>query len=728
MNVSLFKNINDVNNGHQVGIVDVFDAIQTGQWMSHVETVRNATSKDHQKVLKKSVPYFTASGTFQHRRDDGLISHSGIIAIDFDNLDNVKETKSWLACDRFSWFTCESISGNGLCVFVKIDSTKHLESFKYLESYYLTNYQLAIDPACKDISRPRFVTYDPDGYLNPNAERLEFERESQFDPERIFGIAENMIRNSRDGERHFGLLKASRLMGGYVGSGLMDEIDCENRLASCWVERECDPSYNFKETISDGIGYGKNSPITIEHFKEKIKESAENKKQIAKVFKIVREINRAGRSWDHLDVISICESLFLNKQKVEQIFKQVFDEEKHLHGFDDKPKFVQTEIVIADKWEFRQNIVTQSIDYRVRLNPKDQFKPVNFDTVSRFAQHCGMVTSVDKIKSLLRSDFVPEYDPLKSYFLNLPEWDKKRDYISEFANHVSCEDQQFWMSMFKKHLVRSVAQIMEHRVNRFVLVLVGEKQSTGKSTFVRYLSPFPMGEYYTESKVRDDKDGQFAFAENFIYNIEELSDMGNADVNRLKAIISQAIIKERKPYAHDVKPVVRRCTFFGSTNNAQFLTDTENTRWLCHSIKNINWNYTKIDIHDIWSQAFSLYISGFNDQLETDENEFQAKQNKNFEVSDIGKEIISKYFKVCSRTSPESEFMTVADVFQYIMFMTDSKVKINERIVGKNMIQLGFEKDRKRVNSSVVRGYYVHKIAGAYVPENENEVVQNKMF
>jgi predicted P-loop ATPase len=245
--------------------------------------------------------------------------------------------------------------------------------------------------------------------------------------------------------------------------------------------------------------------------------------------------------------------------------------------------------------------------------------------------------------------------------------------------------------------------------------LVGEKQSTGKSTFIRFLSPFPIGQYYTESKVRDDKDGQFSFAENFIYNIEELSDMKNTDVNRLKAMISQAIIKERKPYAHDVEPVVRRCSFFGSTNNSQFLTDTENTRWLCFNIKNIDWNYTKIDIHSVWSQAYALFQQNFNDQLSSEENEHQMNRNKMHEVSDVGKELIAKYFQPCSKMDSYATFYTIADIVSRLTFYTDGRVKFNDRLIGKNMIQLNFNPDRKRINGNIVRGYYAKEITGTYI-------------
>lgn len=715
MNVSIFKTINDTTGGIEIDVEQVFDGIKTGHWVQHVEKVRNASDKTEQRKLKKTVPYFTASGTFTHRKDDGLKLHSGIIAIDFDDLDDVNDVKSYLCFDRYSWFTCESISGKGLCVFVKIEPERHLESFLFLEKYYLENYGLQIDKACKDISRPRFVTFDPNSIQNDSAVRLDIQKENEFDPERIISIAENMIRNATQGERHNKLLKASRLMGGYISGGLLDENEIENRLKNTWIERDFDKAYNFEKTIIDGINDGKASPITLEQFTKQIKKNTEDKKKTSAVFIYARELNRSGQKWTASHVIQMCETYLLNKERVEKIFKDVFEKEAIYFDFDNKAKPVKTEIVIADKWEFRRNTVTQSTDYRVRADKNSKFDRVNYDTVTRYALHCGQTTSPDKIKSLLRSDFVPDYDPLKTYFLNLPAWDGKTDFIEKFANHVKTDNQKFWLSMFKKHLVRSIGQIFSGSINRYVCVLVGEKQASGKSTFIRSLSPFSDGQYYTESKVRDDKDGQFSFAENFIYNIEELSDMKNTDVNRLKAMISQAIIKERKPYATDIESIPRRCSFFGSTNNAQFLTDTENTRWICNNVLSIDWDYTKIDINDVWAQAFALWQNKeFDSQLTKEENETQAQANKNYEVSDTGKELIAKYFEPLKKDDPESMFFTVADIVEILKHETNGNVQFNDRIIGKNLIQLEFERDRKRINGNVVRGYYAKKIQGQY--------------
>ena len=63
----------------------------------------------------------------------------------------------------------KSASGLGIAVLIKINPKKHLESFLSLERYYLEKFQIILDKSCKDVTRPRFVSYDPNAYINHKA-------------------------------------------------------------------------------------------------------------------------------------------------------------------------------------------------------------------------------------------------------------------------------------------------------------------------------------------------------------------------------------------------------------------------------------------------------------------------------------------------------------------------------------------------------------------------------
>ncbi|WKZ17747.1 MAG: BT4734/BF3469 family protein [Candidatus Jettenia sp. CY-1] len=172
--VSLYQNSFD-----RVGVVsnlcEIMEGIKSGKWQRQVEQVRGAKDRDN---LKQKIPAFTASGLFTGRNANGLQAHSGRIAIDFDLQDNptletgLEAVRKVLQEDRYSEYVSLSVSGKGLFVIAKIDGSKHAESFTFLEAYYQTDYRLTIDKACKDVSRLRFVSYDPNLYHNENAETV----------------------------------------------------------------------------------------------------------------------------------------------------------------------------------------------------------------------------------------------------------------------------------------------------------------------------------------------------------------------------------------------------------------------------------------------------------------------------------------------------------------------------------------------------------------------------
>lgn len=720
-NVTLFKNIKAKTGGKDYNIEKIFTWITSGAWEAKVELVRSSKNKEDKNKKKKEVPYFTASGTFETRNVDGLKEHSGVIAIDFDDLEDPNEVKSWLGLDRFSWFTCLSISGKGLVVFVKIEPNKHRESFDYLQEYYLQTYGLTIDKSCKDVTRARFVTFDKDGVKNDQAETLKLEEEAKFDPEKVLSQIENRVSSAQSGERHNVLLKQSILAGGYIAGNLIDEHEATVRLEKAFTSTPFDDHYNYKGTISDGIAHGKGNPITIELYKDSAKKNSRLTKAIKQLKYIVREQHRKGIFLTEAELEIQCKNLEINYDRAEDIVNKIYKEEADFYGFDKKNVAIKAQILIDQKFEFRNNVVKQAIDFREK-GSEDQFKPISFEDVWLYVQErTSSKVAIDNIKNLLRSSWVDEYDPFLEYFLNLEVWDGETDYIGELSKHIETDDNEYWSSMLKKHLVRSVGCSLAKKINRYVLVLVGEKQATGKSTFLRFLNPFPDSLYYTEAKLRGDKDSLFAMSENFLYNLEELSEMSKHDVNHVKALISQWSINERKPYAHSATTVFRRCNFFGSTNNAQFLTDTENTRWLCFEVKKIDWSYSKLDVNKIWSQAFALYNDGFDAELNKEENNKQTKVNKSYEVSDVGKDLIAKHFKPTKQKGGNISFYSVADIIEQLVTVTDGKIKFNERIMGRNLRQLGFVPGKQYINGNQVRGYWAEKVTGSYRGDESEE-------
>ncbi|MCP4552334.1 MAG: hypothetical protein GY834_09900, partial [Bacteroidetes bacterium] len=205
----------------------------------------------------------------------------------------------------------------------------------------------------------------------------------------------------------------------------------------------------------------------LEVIKEKKEELTDQQKSAWKeIYAFAHTLNRSGRKWASTDIKNLCEQFLISKDKVEKAFKKVFAENKIEFGINDKPEIFKVEVWLKKHWDFAENEVTQSTSFKEVGT--DEYETLNIDSIFRKIQHAGFKFPMDKLKSLLRSDFVHRYNPFIDYFNELEPWDGKTDYIAEFAKYVQVEDQEFFEAQFKKCLVRCIGCSLYWVENRIV--------------------------------------------------------------------------------------------------------------------------------------------------------------------------------------------------------------------------------------------------------------------
>lgn len=373
----------------------------------------------------------------------------------------------------------------------------------------------------------------------------------------------------------------------------------------------------------------------------------------------------------------------------------------------------KAENYLENKYEIRLNEVSAKIEIREN-GSLSQFREVNENSLFRELQHNDISISLNKITTLLQSDFIKSYDPFVDYFENLPKWNEEtnKDYIKQLTDYLPIKNKENFLHHFRKMLVRCIACSIDKKVfNKQVFVLVGEKQNTGKSTFCRWLCPDVLSDYMTEY-VNTDKDGLIILSTNFLINIDELAICTKPEINVLKSFISKDRINVRLPYARRASVHFRRASFIGSTNSDEFLTDeTGSVRWLCFELEGIiDFNYKKdININDLWSQAYHLYKTGYNYQLTTEEIREIEIQNSNYYVQSQEYQLIIKSLE--PSTKEEGEFMDATEISTYLL-SSFYGAKININAIGKAMKKLNFNKTSKyqSIKGNSRKGYFVKKI------------------
>src|SRR5690606_11515056 len=138
-----------------------------------IEQIRSSTNKDERDRHKKKLPAILFAGEFSERNNEGLINHSGLMVTDFDNFPNediYNEMFLKITQNPFVIFAFRGPSGNGIKAVVKIpqcDKFDHERYFKAFKKEFDFEY---FDQSNCDVSRVCFESYDPDCFVNLEAE------------------------------------------------------------------------------------------------------------------------------------------------------------------------------------------------------------------------------------------------------------------------------------------------------------------------------------------------------------------------------------------------------------------------------------------------------------------------------------------------------------------------------------------------------------------------------
>lgn len=169
--VSVFKG---VHASTPAGTKSIGLLVDNEKFADRVEAVRNEKNTVQKNILKTKLWAFTASGIFSGRNDKDLIAHSGVIAIDIDHKDNkhlsnYDELRSLISSVPYVAYCGHSVGGRGYFCLIPIkDPAKHAEHFASLQMDF-KRCGINVDPSGSNVGRLRFVSHDPEQYINRNA-------------------------------------------------------------------------------------------------------------------------------------------------------------------------------------------------------------------------------------------------------------------------------------------------------------------------------------------------------------------------------------------------------------------------------------------------------------------------------------------------------------------------------------------------------------------------------
>jgi|GEM_PF-7090645 len=180
-----YDRVKNVAVGKVVNLFQIIKEMQSLDLKERFEEIRKAKQAGNEELkskLKEQLPYFTHTGIFIPRRNDGLKLPGFTYQLDIDNINNADEILQRIIVDPelYVLFASKSVSGNGVkaVLFLKellfLQDTWHFEEYRkvyhqvtsILSTYFKSKHNVTIDSQMKAISQPFYMFYSPDMYIN----------------------------------------------------------------------------------------------------------------------------------------------------------------------------------------------------------------------------------------------------------------------------------------------------------------------------------------------------------------------------------------------------------------------------------------------------------------------------------------------------------------------------------------------------------------------------------
>lgn len=701
MKVSYFKNAYSNKPEKNIELDEILADIKNGKYQNQILALRKLTNESDIKKAKLNLPNFTASGVFTECQDNSLVNHSGHIQIDIDLKDILKagltkdELKKKLLADNYIYSLFDSPTNTGLKALVKIPTIEHLGSFLALEKYFLEKYKVQIDKSCKNISRRFFVSYDKDLYLNKDSEIFaetvieehefkEFKYSDEINKENFREAANSIPCKSKDDGRRPEYLKIIYAIKTVLGAGEAYTIG-QKLLGSSGMLNQLQAIIN--------AGTNTDHPELVYKIAKERSNWIYPKKKKSKVANLQ----------DYKD----------NKNKPTEGNLAVNNAPNPQTNFTEgNSNYSKIRQWLASRHSFRYNVLTDVVYFK----EAEKWNPVNDRIVNNFLQDmdtAGIEASDNRVNTILNSRFSKEYDAIKDYFdsLDVSSIDAiNTHYLEDFfftitgkTKHEKPNDFETMKTWFCSHAGISLGEI--EKVDQLYCICFQGKQGTGKTSLFRYLTPNVLKDYTKENLTDyENKDTKISLGENFLILLDELGESSKHDLIKLKSLITQKAIKERRPHAKRDTVLMRRAGFVGTFDKEQVFDDSAgNRRFIVIEIQKIEWGkLALIPIDEIWKEAKFFYQrNAFNKSIDG----MNTENNSKYEKTNPALEALDALYDLELKNS--SEWYTTTEIQSYIEM--EMRIRLNTKSIGEALKKVGFQYKPKKISGVSVYRYNVSK-------------------
>jgi putative DNA primase/helicase len=204
------------------------------------------------------------------------------------------------------------------------------------------------------------------------------------------------------------------------------------------------------------------------------------------------------------------------------------------------------------------------------------------------------------------------FNEVREYLEGL-KWDGIKRLDSAIVDYLGAQDSTYVRAATRKSIVAMVARAMDPGCKYDFMPILAGPQGLGKSTFLSILGQ----RWYSDSlQTFEGKEASEMIQGVWLNEIGELTGMTKSEANAVKQFLSRRDDIYREPFGRRTKTFPRRCVFFGTTNDSEFLKDRTGNRrfWpidvgVQDPVKNV---FTKLEeeVQQIIAEAFIYWQMG----------------------------------------------------------------------------------------------------------------------
>ncbi|WP_448863753.1 VapE domain-containing protein [Clostridium sp.] len=199
------------------------------------------------------------------------------------------------------------------------------------------------------------------------------------------------------------------------------------------------------------------------------------------------------------------------------------------------------------------------------------------------------------------------------HYLKELEWDGVPRVDTLLADYLGADDTPYTRAVIRKALCAAVARAVVGGVKYDYMPIFTGPQGIGKSTFLAILGK----QWFSDSLTTfEGKEAAELIQGTWINEVGELSAFTKQETQVVKQFLSKTEDIYRAAYGRRTDKYPRRCVFFGTSNDSEFLKDmTGNRRFWpvdvgLHPAKKSVWKELPQEVDQVWAEAYARWAAG----------------------------------------------------------------------------------------------------------------------